>query len=62
VKAAKKFDCVKMKDEVQAKLLADYDALDDREIRQRMQRKLAASTGPVGKLWRALTKADAPTA
>lgn len=61
MKSAKKFDCVRMKDEVQAKLLADYDALDDREIRERMQRKLAASTGPVGKLWRSLTEEDART-
>lgn len=56
MKAAKRFDCVSIKDELQAKLNQEYDGLDNEEIRRRAQRKLAASDSPVAKLWRSLAK------
>lgn len=59
MKRAKKFDCVSIKDEIQAKLTREYDGLSDEEIRRRTQQKLAASDSPIAKLWRSLAK---PTA
>jgi hypothetical protein len=56
MKRAKQFDCVKMKDEIQAKLLKQWHGLSDEEIRQEVQRKLAISDSPLAKLWRSLQK------
>ncbi len=56
MKTAKKFDCVKIKDEIQAELAKEYDGLGSEEIRKRAQQKLAASNSPVAKLWRALAQ------
>ncbi len=56
MKTGRKFDCVKVKDEIQAKLADEYDGLSSEEIRERTQRKLAASDSPVAKLWRSLAR------
>ncbi len=56
MKTAKKFDCVKVKDELQARLIEEYGGLSGEEIRKRTQQKLAASDGPVGRLWLSLAK------
>jgi hypothetical protein len=52
---AKKFDCVRMKDEIQARLLREWRGLTDEEIQRRSARKLATSRSPFAKLWRELT-------
>ncbi len=56
MKTAKKFDCVKIKDEIQAKLEAEYDGLSGEETRKRTQQKLAASDTPIARVWRSLGK------
>ena len=52
---AKNFDCVRMKDEIQARLMREYKGLTDEQIRRRRARKLATSQSPIAKLWRELT-------
>jgi len=54
MKKGKDFDCVKFKDELQARLVREYQGLTDEQIRQRRARKLATSQSPVAKLWRKL--------
>ncbi len=56
MKACKKFDCVKIKDEIQAKLAQEYEGLSGEEIRERTKQKLAVSRSPVARLWRSLAK------
>ncbi|MEE9297156.1 MAG: hypothetical protein V3W34_19630 [Phycisphaerae bacterium] len=56
MKTAKKFDCVKVKDEIQAKLADEYDGLSDEETRKRIQEKPAASDSAVARLRRSLPK------
>jgi hypothetical protein len=58
MKTQKKFDCVKMKDEIQARLLAEYRGLSDEEITRRIHRKLEASDSPVARWWRAIVARD----
>ena len=48
---AKEFDCVKIKDETQAKLEAEYYGLGGEETRNRTQQKLAASDTPIVRVW-----------
>ena len=54
MKKAKEFDCVRMKDEIQARLTRQWRGLTDEEIRERIRRKLATSRSPIAKLWRKL--------
>jgi hypothetical protein len=58
MKKAKKFDCVRLKDELQARLMREYKGLTDEQIRRRRARKLATSRSPIAKLWRALQARD----
>jgi hypothetical protein len=58
MKKAKAFDCVRMKDEIQAKLLREWRGLTDEEIQRRSARKLATSQSPIAKLWRELGARD----
>jgi len=53
----KKFDCVRMKNEIQAKLLRQYAGLSDEQRAALIERELAVSDSPVAKLWRRLTEA-----
>jgi hypothetical protein len=55
---AKTFDCVRMKDEIQARLLREWRGLTDEEIQRRSARKLATSQNPIAKLWRELEARD----
>lgn len=57
MKTAKAFDCVKMKDRIQAKLRKEYRGLTDEQIRDRSRRKLATSDSPIARLWRSLNDA-----
>jgi hypothetical protein len=54
MKKAKKFDCVQFKEELQARLMREYEGLTEEQIRRRTARKLATSQAPIAKLWRKL--------
>jgi hypothetical protein len=58
VEFAKGFDCVRMKDEIHARLAQEWRGLTDEEIRERIRRKLATSQSPIAKLWRKLQARD----
>lgn len=58
MKKAKEFDCVRFKDELQARLMREYKGLTEEQIRRRTARKLATSHSPIAKLWRALQVRD----
>jgi len=58
MKKAKEFDCVRFKDELQARLMREYKGLTEEQIRRRRARKLATSRSPIAKLWRALQVRD----
>lgn len=58
MKKAKEFDCVRMKDEIQARLMREYKGLTDEQIRRRRARKLATSKSPIAQLWRKLQARD----
>jgi hypothetical protein len=54
----KEFDCVKFKDELQARLMREYKGLTEEQIRLRTAHKLATSKAPIAKLWRKLIARD----
>jgi hypothetical protein len=54
MKATKTFDCVEMKNAIQAKLLEEMEGMSDEEERAYTARTLQNSDTPVGRLWRAL--------
>lgn len=47
-----KFDCIEMKDEIQAKLRKEWESLTDKEIRDRIRRNLETSQSPIARWWR----------
>lgn len=53
MKKAKKFDCVREKDRVQARLAREWRGLTDEQIRQRVRDELAKADDAIGRLWRA---------
>jgi hypothetical protein len=53
MKPRKGFDCVKMKEQLHAKLDRKYRGLTDEQIRQRMLHELSTSNSPLARLWRA---------
>lgn len=52
MKAVPGFDCLKLKDEIQAKLLEEWRGLSDEQVRERIQRELESSSEPIAKSWR----------
>ena len=54
MKTAKRFDCVILKNRIQAEQAREWRALTDKQIRQRIRRKLARSKSPIARLWRVL--------
>ena len=54
----KEFDCVEMKNVVQAKHRKDYQGLSDEEVRRRIHERLAKSDHPAARLWRKLVEAE----
>lgn len=58
MKKEKKFECVRMKDEIQAKLLKEYEGLSDDEIHELRRRKIEADLilGPIYKERRTATR------
>ncbi len=57
----KKFDCVEMKNTIQAKLAQEYAGLTDAEVRARIEEKLATSDDPVARKWRSLGQREQPS-
>ncbi|MGQ9651044.1 MAG: hypothetical protein ACUVXJ_13120 [Phycisphaerae bacterium] len=49
---AKKFDCVKMKNDIQARLAEQHRGLTDEQIREQVHRQLSTSNSPIARLWR----------
>ena len=52
MKAPKRFDCVQMKNDIQAQLLKEYAGLTDGEQMDSMRKELSASDAPAAKFWR----------
>jgi len=52
---ARAFDCVAMKDSIQAKLLRRQQAMSEQERRDDMRGTLATSGSPVARMWRKMT-------
>ena len=59
--AQKKFDCVEMKDRIQAEMLREYEGLSDEEVRERIQLKLETSDSVVAKKWRKMQSTKLPS-
>lgn len=52
MKTAKSFDCVRMKDDIQARLRVEWQGLKEKEIRAKVHEHLATSDGEIAKWWR----------
>lgn len=50
----KSFDCLKMKDEVQRKLLHRFDGMNAAQMNAAIDAELSASQTPAGRFWRRL--------
>ena len=53
------FDCVEMKNHIQAKLLREYEGLTPDEERRKRLQKLAAADSPAARIWQAACKRQA---
>ena len=56
MKTAKKFDCVRMKNEIQARIRKTSEGLSEEEMQRRRLDRLEHSNEPIAKLWRQLEK------
>ena len=54
MKKTKTFDCVTLKNDIQAKLLREYQNVKSGEAEQYLTKKLQLSSSPVAKLWKAI--------
>lgn len=54
----KTFDCIKFKEETQARLIREYKGLTHEQIIRRMRRKLETSNSPIAQFWRKLQARD----
>ena len=55
MKREKSFDCVKMKDEIQAALLKEHEGMTDDQRHAAMERAIAVSDAPAARFWRQIT-------
>lgn len=55
MKAAKTFDCVEMKDAIQAKLREERAGMTEEQIRNTVRHELETSDDPLARLWQTLT-------
>ena len=62
MKKVKKFDCVKMKNDIQAKLAKEQEGLSDEEISRRRRQWLETSDDPLARWWRSLGSRAEPKA
>ena len=51
MKMNKDFDCVEMKNEIQARLLKEWEGMSSSEISTSVNNQLASSSSPIAKLW-----------
>jgi len=58
MKREKAFDCLNMKDEIQASLGRKWAGLTDEEVRERMRQELATSEDVVSRWWRSIGQAE----
>jgi len=58
--AKKKFDCVEMKNAIQAKMLEERRQLGEAEVIRRHRQWLASSDDPLARLWRCLPSSKFP--
>lgn len=54
MKTKKKFDCVRMKNHIQAQLLKEWQELTQEQIRKRISKFLATSNNDVARWWRSI--------
>jgi hypothetical protein len=54
MRKVKSFDCVEMKNAIQAQLRKEYEGLDEREIVRRRRQWLETSDSPVAEWWRTM--------
>jgi len=56
MKTARSLDCVRMKNEIQARLRRERGGMTDEAVARAIRRKLATSKTPIGRLWRSLDR------
>ncbi len=61
MKKAKSFDCVQMKNTIQANLRKEHEGLSDEEIERRRRLWLETSDDPPARWWRSIQKARQPS-
>lgn len=54
----KTYDCVEMKNRIQAELLAEKDRIGEAEVARRRREWLETSTDPLAVWWRGVTSAQ----
>ena len=59
MKAEQRFDCVKMKDEIQARVLKRRASMSPAESEADMRQTLLTSDAPVARFWRKLHRKSA---
>ena len=62
MKTEKTFDCVKMKNDIQASLYRERKGMSQDQVRKAIERNLATSSTPIAKMWRRLAAAQKTTA
>lgn len=53
-------DCIRLKDEIQARLRKSWEGLSDAEIRERIERDLDTSEEPIAVWWRRVRGQEHP--
>ena len=61
MKTKKTFDCVEMKNAIQARHRQEFEGLSDEEVRRRITERLATSDDVVARKWRAIVRAQQTT-
>jgi hypothetical protein len=56
----KAFDCVSLKDDIQARLLSEWRGLSPAEVRQRVEKEPTDSDDPIARKWRRLVERGRP--
>ena len=59
MKKNKEFDCVEMKNRIQAQLSKDWDGKSNAEIREEIHKRMETSQTPIAQFWRRIRKKDA---
>ncbi len=58
MKKQKQFDCVQMKNAIQARRRQEYAGLTDEQVRERIAQRLADSDDIVARKWRKITNRE----